>query len=124
MRPETLRRKEEFSALYENGSAYRDPLFVLIHMAVTLPDYRWAVVASRKVGGAVQRNRAKRLLREAHRSLMRRGLSSAGRRVALIARAATARATYVEVRESLDRACVEAGLIQAEPTAEQCQREL
>jgi ribonuclease P protein component len=47
------------------------------------PD-RFAVVASKKVGGAVQRNRARRILREAWRSVS--GLAP-GRDAVLVARA-------------------------------------
>ena len=41
---------------------------LLVVYLLPADDMAWAVVASRKVGGAVQRNRAKRLLREARRA--------------------------------------------------------
>ena len=63
MRP-TLRNTSQFTAVYERGRKYVTPAFLLFHLAGT-PDNRSAYVASRKVGGAVQRNRAKRVLRAA-----------------------------------------------------------
>jgi ribonuclease P protein component len=72
------------------------------------------VVASRKVGGAVQRNRAKRLLREAHRSLRSRLWSPLG--LVLIARAAAAApgVTSDEVRHEMERLLDEAGALRPE----------
>lgn len=62
------------------------------------PQARLTVVASRKVGGAVRRNRAKRLLRESARTLPWRAVD-----VVLVARPATATATTPAVRAELVR---------------------
>lgn len=61
------------------------------------PGTRMTVVASRRVGGAVQRNRAKRLLREAARTRSWR----AGLDVVLIAREACARSDAHRVGREL-----------------------
>lgn len=58
---------------------------------------RVAVIASRKVGGAVQRNRAKRVLREAARAVP----LDVGLDVVLIARAGAARVPMGEVAAEL-----------------------
>jgi ribonuclease P protein component len=68
---------------------------------------RVAVVASRKVGTAVSRNRAKRVLREAVRTLPLR----AGVDVVLIARAATAVAHGDRVRDEVERLATDLGLL-------------
>jgi len=67
---------------------------------------RLAVVASRRVGGAVQRNRAKRLLREAARTRSFRS----GIDVVLVARAACARSGLAEVDRDLDDAVQALGI--------------
>jgi ribonuclease P protein component len=60
---------------------------------------RIAVVASRRVGGAVTRNRAKRLLREAARHVpFRPGVD-----IVLVARAACARQGLIDVHSELAR---------------------
>jgi ribonuclease P protein component len=59
-----LRRNAEFDLVYTGGRKLSAPALVLFHLE-SAPDHRVAFVASRKVGGAVQRNRAKRLLRGA-----------------------------------------------------------
>ncbi|MCB1184452.1 ribonuclease P protein component [bacterium] len=77
----SLVRKSEFQQIYRQGVKKVGRLVVVYLMEPELrsdpspsptaappPDLARAVVASRKVGNAVARNRAKRLLREAHRT--------------------------------------------------------
>lgn len=80
------------------GRRQRAGRFVVAHAAVRAPGgadrARVAVIASRRVGGAVQRNRAKRLLREAVRGLPLR----ADVDLVLVARPACVLARFQAVR--------------------------
>ncbi|MBM3286495.1 MAG: ribonuclease P protein component [Candidatus Eisenbacteria bacterium] len=83
--------------MYKTGTAVRGSLIVLILRGTELDAVRCAVVASRRVGNAVKRNRCKRLLREGCRAL-RAGEGVRGVDLLLIARAACAGAHVNEVR--------------------------
>jgi ribonuclease P protein component len=62
-----VRRRREFLALQGRGVRAHGRLLVLVAARGRSPGPRLGITASKKVGGAVQRNRAKRLLREVFR---------------------------------------------------------
>jgi ribonuclease P protein component len=68
-RRERLKKRDEIGAVFKRGKAVSCPgakLFVLVNGR---PHNRIAVTFSRKFGGAVERNRARRISREAYRHL-------------------------------------------------------
>ena len=96
-----LRRKRDFERAYREGKRLVNPFFVAFALETTEGLVRAGVVASRKVGGAVVRNRAKRLLREVFRKERPRAGVSAD--LVLVARGALAEASYHEVEASYRR---------------------
>jgi ribonuclease P protein component len=64
---ERIRKKSDFSSLYRDGGRFRGRFFTLVFLKSGLGYSRLAVVASRKVGPAVVRNRVKRRFRELFR---------------------------------------------------------
>ncbi|RKZ11565.1 ribonuclease P protein component [bacterium] len=119
----SLRHRSEFQKVYEHGVKKVGRLLVVYLLQAD--DTARAVVASRKVGGAVQRNRAKRLLREARllgvlgdrdgvRSVSARFFPETGTQtssrsaeerlwIVLVARHAILGASSREVQQELDR---------------------
>ena len=64
LRPrERIRKQNDFIALYKKGKRYRGKYFILINFPNELGFSRFAVVASKKTGNAVERNRIKRRMR-------------------------------------------------------------
>jgi ribonuclease P protein component len=64
---ERLQRNAQFRHIYAEGQRVEGRLAVLYTLATPDAARAVGVVTSRKIGGAVARNRARRLLREAYR---------------------------------------------------------
>ncbi len=60
---ERIRKKKDFLHLYKKGTRHRGKYFVIICLSNEFAYSRVAVVASKKLGNAVQRNRIKRRFR-------------------------------------------------------------
>jgi len=58
-----LRYRKDFSQVYANGKRYRGKYFILVYLPNKSGYSRFAAVASKKIGNAVQRNHAKRRIR-------------------------------------------------------------
>jgi ribonuclease P protein component len=94
-----LTRSEDFKRVRRSGKSYAHPLVVLIVQAHDQPRLKIGVAAGRTVGTAVHRNRAKRLLREAMRSLLPHITSNLD--LILIARPGLVTATLEDTRQAL-----------------------
>jgi len=94
-----LRRTGDVRRVYKEGRSYAHPYVVLVARPNGLDFTRVGVTASRRVGGAVARNRAKRLLREAARRLYVR--FGRGWDVVLVARAGILKVKEPRVEEAL-----------------------
>ena len=64
---EHLRRAADFRRVYERRRSVSDPLLIVYACENNLSYLRLGLSVSRKMGGAVQRNRLRRLYREAFR---------------------------------------------------------
>jgi ribonuclease P protein component len=94
-----LTRSEDFKRVRRSGKSYAHPLVVLIVQSNEEPHVKVGIAAGRTVGIAVHRNRAKRLLREAMRSLLPKITSNL--ELVLIARPGLATATLEDTYKAL-----------------------
>lgn len=66
-RSERIRRRPEFLHVYEQGRRVRGRYATLFGLSNQLPYGRLGIAATKKLGGAVVRNRAKRVVRDVFR---------------------------------------------------------
>jgi ribonuclease P protein component len=99
---ERIRKKKDFLVLYKKGYRYKSRYFNLIYLSNTLAYSRVGVVASRKVGSAVTRNKVKRWMRD----LFRRNKSMLGHSIDLliVALPEMNKATWAELKDHYLRA--------------------
>ena len=69
LKKDILRRKEDFSSIYKKGKSIGERYVVLFYKKNSLSYNRIAFLASKKVGNSVERNRARRLMKENYRFL-------------------------------------------------------
>jgi ribonuclease P protein component len=103
-----LTRSDDFKRVRRNGKSYAHSLLVLAAQASDSPQIRVGVAAGRTTGNAVQRNRAKRLLREAMRTLL--PSLAHGWDLILVARPGLASASLEDTRTALTSLLRRAGL--------------
>jgi len=104
-----LRRSGEINKVRQSDRSWRHPLVIMLAEGNAGSVSRFAVVASRRVGHAVARNRAKRCLREA----IRLHLSdiSPGWNCVFVIRRKMTQATFDEIDEAVLRLLARAELL-------------
>jgi ribonuclease P protein component len=104
----TLRRKADFEAVARQGMARSDRLLRIRALRTERPETRIGISTPRTLGGAVERNRVRRRLRELVRE--RYAALPDGWDVLLIAGPEAGRATFGELRRSLTAVMERAGI--------------
>ena len=109
LRPEVLRSKKDFTEIYNKGKSLGDRYVVVFHRENHLDYTRTAFLASKKVGKSVQRNKARRLMKESYREL--KDEVKPGRDIIIIARNTINQAEYRQVKKSLRSALTRGKLL-------------
>ncbi|HBO34746.1 MAG TPA: ribonuclease P protein component [Anaerolineaceae bacterium] len=105
----TLRSSQEISAIRKEGRTFSNRYFVLVMRPNTLEMSRYAVIASRSVGGAVERNRCKRRIRSRVAKLAIRIIP--GNDFLIIARVACLSVEPVLLDQAFEQVFAQAGLL-------------
>jgi len=105
-----LASSRSFKIVYSRGrSGVTDLIVVYVLPRPSGNKVRFGFTAGKKVGGAVQRNRAKRLMREAARSLLKQ--ISGSYDIVVVARRPAASASFSDVKADLEKTLRRMGVL-------------
>jgi len=108
LKPNVLRKKKDFTAIYNKGQSVGEKYVVLFYRKNDLDFNRTAFLASKKVGKSVLRNRARRLMKESYRELQK-DLES-GYDIIWIARNTISNLKCADVKKSMEAALRKSGI--------------
>ncbi len=98
---ETLKHNREFLKLYKRGASMVSPALVTYLLPTRQGRVRIGITASTKIGGAVQRNRARRIIRAAFQELSA-GLPGSCD-IVFVARSRTTVCGMAEVKRAMEK---------------------
>ena len=97
----TLNRNCDFRRLYYRGRSYTNPALVVYFKKSGAGICRIGITVSKKIGCAVERNRCKRIIRAAWRSVEPKIKGSYD--IVFVARTITPEAGFFEVKKDMER---------------------
>ncbi len=113
MKGETyLKKPEDFTRIHKQGSYLGSRLISMKSLPNKFNYPRWAIITSKKIGKAVERNRVKRRLRE----ILRQACLEPGQDLILIARTGAVSADFSSLREETLSLLRRAGLVKNDET--------
>lgn len=107
---ERLRKNEEFQRVFRSGQSFVGDKIVVYALENALSCSRVGITVSRKLGGAVERNQLKRIVREAWRS--HEGKLRKGFDLVLVPRMKAKTASFREISDELQHLLMKGNVIE------------
>lgn len=104
-----IKANGDFRRLYSRGKSLVDKAVVVYYIPTKRKKIRIGVACGKKVGNAVKRNRAKRVMREAVRSILPE--ISGSYDIILVGRSMTPKLKSTEIAAVLEKMFVSAGIL-------------
>ena len=104
-----LKSNGDFRRVYARGKSYQDPALVTIVLKNRAGLCRFGITTGKKIGGAVQRNRARRIIRAAFSEYDKR--IRPGVDIVFIARSRTCRLKSTDISAVMHKHLLAAGLL-------------
>ena len=106
----TLKSNSDFRRLYNRGKAVTDPALVIYYRKNRAGICRIGITTSKKIGNAVERNRSRRVIREAFRMLCPRVLPCYD--IVLVARTKTKYLKSTDVAAAMEKIMSAEGMLE------------
>ena len=104
----TLRKQRDFNRVYNRGKSKGSRFVVVLYRKNNLDFTRTAFVSSKKVGNSVERNRSRRIIKEAYRAV--KSMVKPGYDIVFVARNTIKGHKENEVEKVLRKALADSGL--------------
>jgi ribonuclease P protein component len=98
-----LLSSQQFREVYERGQKFNSPFFSAFILRTNTGEQRIGITVTRKLGGAVVRNRCKRRIRELFRRQAPLTLKDVGCDLVINAKASLSTADYKELEAAFER---------------------
>ncbi len=105
----SLNRNTLFKRLYYRGKTFKTPFFTLYYMNTRAAKNRVGFTVSKKIGKAVARNRARRLMYESFRLYEEQ--IKGGYYMVLVARSDILKADFESIKKAMENALKKSGLL-------------
>lgn len=107
LKPKKLQNNQQFRRVYDKGERFHSPFFSAFILKTQSGETRCGITVTRKVGGAVVRNRCKRRLNEVIRRYYSKaqaeGSENSGYDLVLNAKSALLTADFIKIEESFSQ---------------------
>lgn len=105
--PQMLRSNQQYRRVYDQGRKFHTPFFTAFFLRTDDHEHRFGITVTKKIGGAVIRNRCKRRIRDVIRRYLSQetqsGIPDIGFDMVINVRSATIKAGFTELEDAFSR---------------------
>lgn len=99
----SLKKRKDFAFCYKKGKSFASKYAVMVYLPRKYGEARIGYSVSKKIGCAVERNRVRRRMREAVRTLLKEGMALPPCYIIFVARPYIKEASFQTIKSDIER---------------------